>query len=70
MFCDRLTPFVIELSLILLGTGYGRHTGGGAMEHLAHVIFGKRDLDEPEFTKEEYCTNYLPECPSSPCEFD
>jgi hypothetical protein len=37
---------------------------------LAHVIFGKRELDEPEFTKEEYCTNYLPECPSSLCKID
>jgi hypothetical protein len=50
-----------------VGKGFGRFTGGGAMEHLAHVIFGKRELEQPRFTMNDYCLNFLPRCSHSPC---
>ncbi len=45
------------------------HTQGGAMEHLAHVIFGFRDLDSDPQDQRHYCENYLPQdvCAGSPC---
>lgn len=49
-------------------TGYGAHTQGGAMEHLAHVIYGHHDLKMRDLTKEDYCQNFLPNCPLSPCD--
>ncbi len=47
----------------------GAHTQGGAMEHLAHVIFGYEDLDTEYQDMNHFCANYLPasECPGSPC---
>lgn len=50
------------------GTGYGAHTQGGAMEHLVHVIYGHHDLKMRELTKEDYCQNFIPNCPLSPCD--
>lgn len=50
------------------GPGYGRHTQGGTMEHLAHVVFGHHDLIMRNYTMEDKCRNFLPNCPNSPCE--
>ena len=63
--------------------GYGRHTQGiqllyvwtnislfnvgGAMEHLAHVVFGFQDLRPPKPTNNDYCKHFLPNCPQSLC---
>jgi hypothetical protein len=48
--------------------GYGAHTQGGAMEHLAHVIFGGLPLIiEEEPSNAEFCEQFLPDCPFSPC---
>ena len=50
--------------------GYGRHTQGGAMEHLAHVIYGFQDLDGWMQDNSYLCKHFLPssECPGSPCQ--
>eukprot|EP01041_Mallomonas_annulata_P007693 gene7693-15745_t len=45
--------------------GYGRHTQGGAMEHLAHVIFGGMDLIQPHVSDQKEnlrMNNYLSKC--------
>lgn len=47
--------------------GYGAHTQGGAMEHLAHVIFGGSGLDMEFPDMNEICKHYVPNCPFSPC---
>lgn len=47
--------------------GWGRHTQGGASEHLSHVIFGLKDLDMSWPTMDDICQNFLPNCPNSPC---
>ena len=49
------------------GQGYGAHTQGGAMEHLAHVIYGHKSLQMAPPTMDEICQNFLPDCPNSPC---
>ncbi len=46
---------------------YGRHTQGGAMEHLAHVIFGGKNLEMKFPTLRDVCTHYEEDCPFSPC---
>lgn len=50
--------------------GIGIHTQGGAMEHLAHVIFGFQDLDSFQQDNAFYCQNFKRrnECPGSPCQ--
>jgi hypothetical protein len=50
------------------GKGYGQHTQGGAMEHLAHVVFGHQPMVMPRNTMKEKCQNFLPNCPHSPCQ--
>ena len=47
--------------------GWGRHTQGGASEHLSHVIFGHHNLDMTYPAMADFCQNFLPECPHSPC---
>lgn len=47
--------------------GFGRHTQGGAMEHLAHVVFGFQDLKAPKPTNADYCKQYVKGCPHSLC---
>lgn len=47
--------------------GIGRHTQGGGMEHLAHVIFGHLPLVMADPTMDDMCQNFLPDCPFSPC---
>lgn len=49
--------------------GVGFHTQGGAMEHLAHVIFGFQDLDSFQQDNAFYCENFKSRsvCPGSPC---
>ena len=49
------------------GKGFGAHTQGGAMEHLAHVVFGGFGLDIDYPTQDVICQNFLPSCPYSPC---
>jgi hypothetical protein len=50
------------------GKGYGALTQGGAMEHLAHVVFGGLPLKMPIPTIQDICQNFLPHCPFSPCD--
>ena len=46
---------------------FGRFTQGLTAEHLAHVIFGHKPL-KMQFPREKnYCHNFLPDCPHSPC---
>lgn len=40
---------------------------GGGMEHLAHVVFGGKELSQPPLSNEEYCSNFLPNCPHTLC---
>ena len=47
--------------------GYGAHTQGGAMEHLAHVIFGHYNLDMDYPSPDYICSNFLANCHLSPC---
>ena len=50
------------------GKGYGRHTQGGAAEHLAHVIYGSKPIYNMTFPNmQEICSNFLPNCRGSPC---
>jgi hypothetical protein len=49
------------------GSGYGAHTQGGAMEHLAHVVFGGYGLDMDYPNMDVICQHFLPNCPFSPC---
>jgi hypothetical protein len=47
--------------------GYGLHTQGGAMEHLAHVVFGGKPMDMDFPHMDEICRNFVPDCPFTPC---
>lgn len=47
--------------------GFGRHIQGGAMEHLAHVVFGFQPLCMNWPDQSDVCSNFLPNCPGSPC---
>lgn len=50
------------------GKGFGRHIQGGTAENLNHVIYGRQGLDMNYPGRHEYCQNFVPECPGSPCE--
>ena len=47
--------------------GVGRDISGGAMEHLQHVVFGGQPLMMPRYTQEGWCSNFIKDCPGSPC---
>ena len=48
-------------------TGVGANTQGGAMEHLAHVVFGGHGLDMEFPNMDVICQHFIPNCPHSPC---
>jgi hypothetical protein len=47
----------------------GKHTTGGAMEHLSHVIFGLQPHHAQPPSRLGYCQHFLhdSQCPGSPC---
>jgi hypothetical protein len=47
--------------------GYGQHTQGGTMEHLAHVVYGGLDLHMKFPTMSDVCDQFERQCPFSPC---
>lgn len=49
--------------------GYGAHTQGGAMEYLAHVVFGHNPLIMKTPRPLDICKNFVSfrQCPNSPC---
>jgi hypothetical protein len=47
-------PATLDQDRALKHGGYGQHTQGGAMEHLAHVVFGDYALD-----MDWYVSNYF-----------
>lgn len=52
------------------GQGWGRHTQGGASEHLAHIIYGFEPLKMTiPVTMDTLCKNFLSSsvCAGSPC---
>jgi hypothetical protein len=47
---------------------YGRLTQGGAMEHLAHIIFGEGNELEMKLPRmKDICEQFESDCPFSPC---
>jgi hypothetical protein len=46
----------------------GRIIQGVTMEYLSHVVFGGEKLDMDYPSQETTCSNFLPNCPSSPCD--
>jgi hypothetical protein len=45
----------------------GRTIQGGAMEHLAHVVFGDKPLHMPSPTMDSICEHFEKDCLFSPC---
>lgn len=67
---DRIGPEQADVAVLGEGPhnkGWGHWTQAMAMEHLAHVIFGFLDIDMSWPNMDTFCTNYIPNCPSSPC---
>ena len=57
---------------IAVYVSYHHHTliiviTGVVMEHLAGVVFGGDPLRSAPYTNDDYCRNFLRNCPGSPC---